>query len=115
VSSVTNLILHMGILENKDQRIAEVNKYFLEKDTKPLISIEAPARGWYGGDKYLECNLYLGAFNYLYLGEFVAHLKSLSWEEPGSLQAIVKEQGDDNFRIIDVFHEEPVQWEEEEI
>ena len=109
MSYVTNLILHIGILEDRDQRIEEVNQYFQKDDTKPLIFIEAPDRDWYGGDKYLECYLYVGAYNYLHLDGFIEHLKSLTWQEPESLQLIVKEQEDDKFRIIDIFPDQQEQ------
>ncbi len=105
MSNVTNVILHIGILENRDQKIEEVNRYFQKDDIYPLVSVvdEKLPRDWYGGSKRLECNLYLGAFNYLGLDEFLAHLRTIQWEEPESLQLIIKEQGDDKFRIIDVF------------
>lgn len=104
MSYVTNVILHIGILENKDQKIEEVNTYFLDRDIYPLISVvdEKLPRDWYGGDKRLECNLYLGAFNYLYLDEFIAHLRTIQWKDPESLQLIIKEREDDKFRVIDI-------------
>jgi len=115
MSNVTNLLLHIGMLENEKARIQEVNNYFLQRETRPLISVgdEALPNGWYGGDKYLECHLYLGAFNYLHLNEFISHLKTITFEEPETVQLIVKEQSDDMFRIIRVFSEQEAQVREE--
>lgn len=108
MSYVTNLLLHISMIENEQTRMQEVNTYFHQRETRPLISVsdESIPRGWYGGDKYLECHLYLGAYNYLHLDEFIAHLKSIEWEEPEAVQVIVKEQSDDMFRIIQVFPEQ---------
>jgi hypothetical protein len=111
MSNVTNLILHIGIAEDENQKIAEVNMFF--DDQRPLVSIkdESLPDGWYGGTKHLECNLYVGAFNYLNLERFVAHLKTIRWGEPEALQ-LIKEEGDDWFSILNVYPEK--QWEPEQ-
>ena len=104
MSNVTNLLLHIGMLEDEKAKIQEVNAYFEQRQVRPLISLddEHLPRGWYGGDKYLECRLYVGAFNYLYLDEFIEHLKTITWEEPEALQLMVKEERDDLFQVIQV-------------
>ncbi len=56
--------------------------------------------GWYGGTKYLECNIYVGAFNYFHLDDFLKHLNSIKWKAPEDLQLFVKDQHDYKFRII---------------
>ena len=73
MSLVTNIILHIGILEDEKEKIKEINKFF---DGQSLVSVddENLPRGWYGGSKMLECNLYIGAFNYLRIQEFIDHL-----------------------------------------
>jgi hypothetical protein len=104
VSYVTNVILHIGILDDAKTRLQEVNHFF-EEGLRPLISVDDPTlpRGWYGGDKMLECKISIGAFNYLYLDGLITHLKTIKWEEPESLQLLVKDGRDDKFRIVDVF------------
>jgi protein associated with RNAse G/E len=100
MSVVTNLILHIGILEDEEDRIKDVNEFW--EDGIGLVSFDSSdlPRGWYGGTKMLEANLYVGAFNYLDLDEFITHLEKIRWEYPEEVQVIVKEQEDDLFRII---------------
>lgn len=105
MSSVTNLLLHIPDLENEVEKIYEVNRFFEEREIKPLISLDDPGlpEGWYGGSKMLECNLYAGAFNNFPMQDFIQHLKSLQWEDPKCLQIIFKGQNDDFFRITPIF------------
>lgn len=100
MSVVTNLILHIGISEDEEERIKDVNKFFEDKNGLVSLDDSKIPRGWYGGSKMLECNLYIGAFNYLDLDEFIKHCKNIKWEYPDEIQIIVKEQEDDLFRII---------------
>lgn len=116
MSVVTNLILHMGILEDENDMAQKVNQYFKNKEWlgAPPVPIDSENRnGWYGGTKFLECNLFIGAYNHLDLDDFIKHLRALKWTSPEDLQIIVKEQNDDKFRIIDVFTkpEEEIAWE----
>jgi hypothetical protein len=110
MSNVTNLILSIGYFDAEGGKIQEVNRYFEEPEIEALrcrglvsISDSSLPAGWYGGSKYFEANLYLGAFNYLLLNEFVEHLRSVSWQSPEDVQVIVMEQEDERFRIINVF------------
>ena len=58
---------------------------------------------WYGGSKYFEGKVYVGAYNYLDVKEFLYHLKyKVNWEDPESVQLIVKEQDDDLFKVINL-------------
>ena len=104
MSDVTNLIFAFSGVDEDLRKMDEVNTYFVDKGTKPLVSVddERLPRAWYGGSKYLETGLYLGAFNHLNLDEFIKHVRTISWEFPESVQIIVKEQEDMKFTIIDL-------------
>ena len=104
VSDVTNLIFALHIVDVDRGKMHEVNTYFVDKGTKPLVSVddERLPRAWYGGSKFLECGLYLGAFNHLDLDEFIKHVRTISWRLPECVQIIVKEQDDMKFTIIDL-------------
>jgi hypothetical protein len=104
VSYVTNLIFSLSIVDVDRGKMDEVNTYFVDKGIKPLVSVddERLPRAWYGGSKYLETGLYLGAFNHLNLDDFIKHVRTISWEFPESVQIIVKEQEDLKFTIIDL-------------
>lgn len=102
MSVVTNLILCHAF--GDQEQMAEVNRYF-EPDTKGLVGLHDSVLpdGWYGGSKYLEALLYVGAYNHLDLRAFVKHLQSLRWRAPEQVQLIVKEQDDIAFRVVAVF------------
>lgn len=106
MSRVTNLILCLGVPDADGAwgKIEEVNRYF-EGSSKGLVSVDDPSlpRGWYGGTKYLEAELYVGAYNALDLNAFIGHLRSIEWESPECVQLLVQEQEDRRFRLINVF------------
>ena len=108
MSRVTNLIL--GAFESDESRpprwLVEVNSFF-ERDAQAGLGHmdERPGAAAYGGSKFLERDVAIGAFNYLLLAEFLDHLRGVKWENPGDVQVIVCEQDDDRFRTIDVFPE----------
>ena len=104
MSDVTNLIFALSVTDDNLGKMDEVNTYFVAKGIKPLVSVddERLPRAWYGGSKFLECGLYLGAFNHLNLDEFIKHVRTISWRFPESVQIIVKEQEDMKFTTIDL-------------
>ena len=110
MSRVTNVLLHIGYRDSNSDIgiIVQANTYFEDRNIRGLISLDDPSlpKGWYGGNKYLEAKLYVGAFNHLYLKEFIEHLRSLEWESPSQVQLIVKEPEEDVFRIVPVFEAE---------
>lgn len=96
MSLVTNIILtsfHEGPV------LAEVNRYFQEAhDTHTrgpgLVDVSNLA----GGTKYMEMDVWLGAFNYLRLEPFCEHLRGVKWAYPESVVMFVREQHDDRCR-----------------
>jgi hypothetical protein len=73
------------------------------------IAIEkegGPVSPWYGGVKYLECEMAVGALNHLNLEEFVSFLKMrILWDDAidGTCQLLVKEQETYRFKLIDIY------------
>jgi len=110
MSVVTNVILHMGCLDDEqgEKLLAQVNEFFdnEDRDCMGFVLVDDPSlpEGWYGGTKMLECTLAIGAFNYLDLGDLVEHLRQIKWPRyiQGNVQLMVKEQDHGRFRIIDV-------------
>lgn len=110
MSRVTNVILAHGDLGNPEARTEQINKFFANEDGSPgggFVHVEDKGlpNGWYGGTKFLECELLLGAFNYLNLDKLIAHLRTIQWTFPDNVQLIVKGQDDDRFTTIDIFPE----------
>lgn len=102
---VTNVILATPVyMEDELSRITEeINTFF--NNQKGLVSCDDKniTKHWYGGSKSLEAEVFVGAFNYIDLQEFIYHLKNnVDWGETyGELvQLIVKEQEDEGFKII---------------
>jgi len=92
--------------EEAKQKLKEVNAFF--GDQKGFVSLEDETlpRGWCGGTTWLECNLAIGALNYLDLEGLTKHLQSLDWtciDCIEDVQLLVLEYGEGKFRIINVF------------
>lgn len=104
MSKVTNLIFSFAGYEDEVKRMEEVNRFPNNGRGLNLVSADADTvpRGWYGGSKFLEVPLYIGAINHLALEEFVDYLRSIEWVSPEYVQVIVKEQDDDKFKIIEL-------------
>ena len=110
MSVVTNLIFVFGTLEEQEVRIREVNQYFREGE-KGLISVDDSSllKGWYGGTKMLEVYVFIGAFNFFDIDNFMKHIRTIKWESPEEVQCIFKEQEEYKFRIIDLVEESRMQ------
>ena len=107
MSRVTNLILTFSLLENELECINKVNQFQYQKLRMNLVSVDfnknvKRKEAWYGGTKFIEARIYIGAFNYLDLDEFMAHLKKIDWQKPEHVQVIVKEPGQEKFRMVEL-------------
>lgn len=99
MSVVTNIILSVGALDGDfpDRGACEtleaVNQFF---HPRPGLLPLRVAGGW----KAFEADVFTGAFNYLDLPAFMAHLRSVEWREPDLVQVFVMEQEDELFRLL---------------
>src|SRR5215218_2926506 len=107
MSVVTNVLLSIGLNgageEDPNPYTAALNAFF--PPGQGLVNADAvPERpGWYGGTKYLEVDLYVGAFNHLDRRAFVTHLRGIAWEHPEDVQLLICAQDDLIFSEIPVF------------
>jgi len=107
MSDVTNVILKYPVSAYKngeERQLKEVNKFF--GDDKGFVSVEDGSlpRGWYGGTKYLEVELAIGAFNYLNLEGLIRHLKNnVKWEDREGIQLIFQGQQDEYMSIENIY------------
>jgi hypothetical protein len=101
MSRVTNVILTFSINENEDLIRKELDE-FKPDGNKAFASIDGPnlPRGWYGGTKIFEAPLYIGALNHVSTNQILDFLKSCHWQEPEYVQLIVREEEDEEFRIM---------------
>jgi hypothetical protein len=107
MSVVTNLVLSFSSGEEVEARIADINSFQYNGKLLNLVSIDynkdrEKGTVWYGGNKFFEGNLLIGAFNHFKTDDFIAHLKQINWESPELVQLIVKEDSDEKFRIIEI-------------
>jgi hypothetical protein len=110
MSVVTNLVMSVSFEDARGSgsKMSEVNSFF-QSPIKGLTSVDDPSlpRGWYGGSKMLEANLFVGAFNHLSLEQFTNHLRGIKWTRPECVQLFVMEQEDERFRLINIVDEMP--------
>ena len=108
MSCVTNVIVSIcstAYVDPPETWWPLVNAFFCE--APGLVSIHDPKlpEGWYGGTRSFEATIAIGAFNHFDLCGFVAHLKSVVWDRPASVQVIYQGQNDIKFSVIDVIDE----------
>ena len=107
MSVVTNLILTFSISEDEDRCISDVNNYEYQGLKMNLVSVDFDkdidnGKSWYGGTKFMEAPIFLGAFNRLDIEDFKRYLRKVNWEFPELVQLIVKEQDDEKFRTVEL-------------
>ncbi len=111
MSVVTNLILSFSTSENEIIRIEEINTFSNNGRGFKLVSADYErqfadepygVQTWYGGSKYLETPLFIGAYNHLDINGLINHLKTIHWEEPENVQLILKTQDSDSFEIMKI-------------
>lgn len=105
MSQVTNLVIIFSTLEEVDLVITEMAKYKINGNDFHIVSVEdsqLPSR-WYGGTKFLECNILIGAYKNLDIEDFLGFLrKEISWDAPDLVQLFVKEHNDFKFRLLEL-------------
>jgi hypothetical protein len=103
---VTNVLLHINNAEDAAERILEVNRFFehlrnaATGERHRVTGLAAVDPVWQGSEFPLETSLYVGAYNYFPLDEFLEHLRSVSWEEPSLVQLFVLRGEELEFRLV---------------
>lgn len=94
MSNVTNIILCFDIMESVEERLNDVNQYFLGTSRHDGFIYDTWDRG-VGGSKCLEHPTFLGAFNHLDIPAFLTHVGHVTWEYRRHVQVLLCEQHDD--------------------
>jgi hypothetical protein len=89
-----------SVEHDEDEKIVEINEYFSCSKIGLASFDDVDDCCWYGGDKYLQANLYCGAYKNLNLDEFIKHIKSIDWKLGSLVQLILCEEHDELFRSI---------------
>lgn len=82
---MTNVVLMASLSE---RATGAVNRWLEAHDHPPLLEVTAH----WQGHKAFECEVWLGAFNYLAIGEFIKACQALRWETR-ALLAISDQEG----------------------
>lgn len=100
MSTVTNVIFVMSVDEfEATQALQRISSFQFGTYWQPLKDDIT------GGSKNLECEIYIGAFNYFDEDKFVDELKMVEWKYPEEIQVMVRRQDDDKFITIYVGEE----------
>jgi hypothetical protein len=99
-SVVANVVPKTSV-GDKD-RIAKLNKVF--RSGKEFVSCDDDSlpRGWYAGGKFLECEIYNGAFNGLVLEELIEAIRNVDWDDPRRVQLFIQAQEEDRLKEVDL-------------
>ena len=100
MSVVTNVILtaHVGPQDGSDPEIDTVNNFLQEANGGgygKFIEVSNHA----GGTKYMECRVYLSAFNHADTETILKAVDQAPWRDKEMVQVFVKEQEEDLFRL----------------
>lgn len=101
MSHVTDVILIKGIHlgDNYPPELMKLNCYLII-DLKYKKGLKAAL--FTGGNKEMQCDVYMGAFNNLDIDDFLEVFDSIEWEEPECVQLLVKGEHEDLFTIYAV-------------
>jgi hypothetical protein len=97
MSQVTNVILtaHVGARGDTDREIASVNDFLQEAEGGGGKFVEVSCHA--GGTKYMECRVYLSAFNHADTQVILRAVDQAPWVDKEMVQVFVKEQEEDTF------------------
>jgi hypothetical protein len=100
MSRVTNVILtaHVGAHGDADREIASVNSYLREAEGGGGGQF-MEVTGHAGGPKYMECRVYLSAFNHADTEIILRAVDQAPWLDKEMVQVFVKEQEDETFAL----------------
>lgn len=102
MSEVTNVILTFSLIEenNKNEALAEINDYLIDKHYPPFVvldDINNDLSPFIAGNKWLEAQICIGAFNHLNIPEFEQVIKMASWIYPEDVKVLLQTQDSNTF------------------
>ena len=93
MSHVTDIIvIDSGF--NYQEHFKKIKKWLQGRyDTCSLYHVAGRA----GGNKVMQCDVLMGAFNYMNVDEFITYLNSLNWDNLYGIQLLIKDEHDERF------------------
>lgn len=103
MANTINIIVTASI--DDDDGIDKINALPWYRSERGLVSCDHAKTdeyrySWYGGSKYLETNIWIGAFSELDVNDLIAAMRQVAWNEPDCVRLYVSE-GDQRFTRID--------------
>lgn len=98
---VTNVIVTGFVSE--DTKLAKLNALPWHHSGRGLVSCDYSKSTfrWYGGDKSLEQEIWIGAFSELDVPALAAAMRQVDWDDPEAVRLYVSEGEDGRFTCID--------------
>ncbi len=107
MSIVTNLILTTspgdGGSEDEHPNVDKLNAWLCKAHGPAETLKQVDQCG--GGNRALECDVFVGAVSYLDWAELIAAFKGIPWESSDCVQLMLKGQEDDRFTIYQLNYE----------
>jgi len=100
MSIVTNVVFKTSAGDKA--RISDLNSAFQSGQKFVSCDDGSLPRGWYAGNKMLECEICPAAFNYLDLEGLIRAIRQVEWGDPLSVQLFVQEQEENRLREVDL-------------
>ena len=95
MSHVTDIILiDSGF--NYPKCFRQIYSWLYYRYGSSLKHIDANA----GGNKVMQCDVYVGAFNHMDITKFVDFLNFLPWDNHNAIQLLMKDEHDEKFILI---------------
>jgi hypothetical protein len=103
MSVVTNAILHYPL--DYEEFLSRVNTFF-PPNIRAFVSVKDKKLPdhWYGGSKYLECSIAIGAFNHLDLESLIEHICQIDYPQTDT-QLFIMEQEEERLKLINISDE----------
>lgn len=103
MSCVADIILVTAIedgAEREDEypnveKLERALQQIQQRPTMRLVKVD----GYAGGDKAMQCDVFLVAVNYLNVGRFLDAFRAIRWDMPECVQLMIKNEHDDAFTI----------------
>ena len=89
MSHVASVVLWTFL--DEDECVAGVQEWLLDNRKGPLVRVNEHA----GGEKALQCDVWVGAYNYLDVDGFLYVVRSREWEYPENVVVMIQNEHDE--------------------
>lgn len=113
MSRVTDTILVTGgghLDGSFEDTLSAIGSYLASRgQCRGLVAVDANELppGWYGGSRFLQCDVAIGAYDHLDLPSFLAFLRGMPWtKEHNAVQLLAKQDHEFFFTLYEIWQPE---------